>query len=74
MYQIIAIGSKHAPELSLYFGIQHDAVNVRAVNVILAALGSPVHIGIHVAAGAVIVVLIFALAHSRPRGHPETAP
>ncbi len=73
MYEIVAIGSKHSPELSLNFRIQRDAVDVRVVNVILAALSSPVHIGFRVAAGAVVVVLIFALAHSRPRGHPETA-
>ncbi len=72
MYQIVAISSKHPAELSLNLWIQRDAVSVGAVYLIVTALSSPMHIGFRVAAGTVAVMLIFALAHSRPRVPPET--
>ena len=71
MNQIVAIGSKHSPELILNFWIQRDSVNDGAVNIVLR---SPIRIRFRVAAWAIVIVLIFALAHSRPRGHLETAP
>ena len=37
MNQIVAISSKHSPELSLNFWIQRDSVNDGAVNVVLSS-------------------------------------
>lgn len=74
MYQIVAIGPKHPAELSLYLGIERDAVGIGAINIVLAAaFAGPAQLRFGVAARAVVIVLIFALAHFAPELTPRLA-
>jgi len=73
MYQIIAISPEHSAELSLYLRIERDAVGVGAINIVLATFAAPVQLRFRVVAGAVVIVLIFTLAHFDPELTPRLA-